>query len=178
MSYALAMLTKARPRRLEVSLGAPLRWLAALLLFGLAAMHGEFLLRRLADNSIAEPAVLLRWVAAAGLLLAAHRWRRSTGRSILTGRAALVFALLVALLHVGPPATPGFAGAPGVPSPALPSELLVLGLAGLWLAAALVATAKAPGVAASRLPRSPQRCRAPRALPFGLGFSPRPPPGR
>ena len=60
---------------------------------------------------------------------------------------------------------------------ALPSVVLGF-LAGLWLAAALMASAKVPGVAASGLPRSPQRCRAPRALPFGLGFSPRPPPAR
>jgi hypothetical protein len=175
MSYSLAMLTKARPRRPGAVLGAPLRWLATLVLLGLAAMHGEFLLRRVADNSIAEPSVLLRWMGAAALLLVAQLWRRTTGHSILSGRSALVFALLVALLHGGLPETPGFANSPGL---ALPSELFVLGLAGLLLAAALASAANTPSVAASGLPRNAQRCRAPRALPFGQPFSPRPPPRR
>jgi hypothetical protein len=173
MRYALAMVTKAQPMRLGAALRAPMRWLLALCLLGLGAMHGELLLRRLADNSIVEPSVLARWMGAAALLLVARLWRRKTGRSMLTGRSALVFALFAALLHVGPAA--GFADAPSV---ALPVELLVLGLAGLLLAAATAAAAKPRGMPARGLPRDAQRCRAPRALPFGQPFSPRPPPLR
>jgi hypothetical protein len=172
------MLTDSRPPRFQAELlRRPWRWIGVAALLALAAMHGELFLRRLADNSIAEPSVLLRWLGAAVLLGAAQLWRRTTGRSILTGRSALVFALLVALLHAGLPATPELAGTATV---ALPGELLVLGLGGLLLAAAAIASAasSSPGLRRGGFSRHAERCRAPRSLPCGLAFSSRPPPAR
>lgn len=150
-------------------------WFAAVAVMALAALHGELLLRRLADNSIAEPLVLLRWLGGLGLLIAARIWRRTTGRSVLTGRSALVFALLVALLHAGLPAAPQ----PANTSVALPGEILALGLVGVLLAAALLAGALGPPRGWHRVGSGPAgRCRAPRSLAFGFDFSPRPPPTR
>ncbi|MBP9146573.1 MAG: hypothetical protein KBF21_09040 [Thermoanaerobaculia bacterium] len=80
------------------------RWvlggLSALAIAGLAAFHAALLAGRLADASIAHPEVLLQWVGA--LLLGAGAWAlRRQGASLVSGRGALVFWLLVLLLHVG-----------------------------------------------------------------------------
>src|SRR3954454_11899189 len=78
-----------------------LRWIAfAAPVVFLAAFHGALLLRHVADASIARPMVLGRWVFAAGLLAAAFIARRFfAGR-----RVALIFWLLVAVLHLAMPA--------------------------------------------------------------------------
>ncbi len=74
--------------------------LGALAIAGLALFHAALLLERLADASIAHPEVLAQWVGA--LLLAAGAFAlRRQGSSLLSGRSALVFWLLVLLLHVG-----------------------------------------------------------------------------
>jgi len=62
--------------------------------------HGWLLARRLLDATIAEPEVLLRWLGACGLLAGAA-WLRRAGVSVAQGRPALIFWLLVLLLHVG-----------------------------------------------------------------------------
>ncbi len=77
-----------------------LRWLVGATVALLAVFHGWLLIRRLVDASIAEPEVLLRWLGACGLLAGAA-WLRPRGLSLSQGRPALVFWLLVLVLHVG-----------------------------------------------------------------------------
>lgn len=65
------------------------------------AYHLWLLLHRLLDTTIVELPVLSRWLASA--LLAGAAWAlRGHRRSLLRGRAALVFWLLVLVLHLGP----------------------------------------------------------------------------
>jgi len=66
----------------------------------LAAFHGALLLRRFADASIARPLVLGRWAFAIALVIAALIARRFFS----SRRVAIVFWLIVALLHLGVPA--------------------------------------------------------------------------
>ena len=61
------------------------------------------LARRIADASIGDPAVLLRWLGAAATIAAAEAIRRRGGRPW-RGRTGLAFALVVLLLHAGVPA--------------------------------------------------------------------------
>jgi len=65
----------------------------------LAAFHGALLLRRFTDASITRPLVLGRWAFAIALLAAAFIARRFfSGR-----RVAIVFWLIVAVLHLAAP---------------------------------------------------------------------------
>ena len=82
----------------------------------IAGFHAGLLGRRLAQAEM-DSAVLLRW-GAAFLLVAAALWLRRRGVSLLWGRQALVFWVLVLLLHAGAAAStaspvwlmvPGFA---------------------------------------------------------------------
>lgn len=76
------------------------RGLSALGLAGLVAFHAALLVGRFADASIAHPEVVVQWLAA--LLLGVAAWAlRRQGSSLFSGRSALVFWLLVLLLHVG-----------------------------------------------------------------------------
>lgn len=134
----------------------------------LALLHVGLLIERLGQGTPTDPAVLLRWVGALALLLAAGFWQRRTGRSLWAGREALVFWTLVALLHAGAPAQP-FENAPEVTSS------LVLGIAfGIFglLAADAAATRRA---AVLRL-RPELRVSLPAGPSGGPLFAPRPPP--
>jgi hypothetical protein len=69
--------------------------------FGVALLvgfHAWLLAQRLAEGRIAEPAVVLRWLAGLGLTAALIGLRRA-GVPLLWGRKALVLWLLVLLLH-------------------------------------------------------------------------------
>ena len=72
----------------------------------LALFHIGLLVDRLAHDTPADPEVLLRWAGALALLGGAALWRQRTGRSLWSGREALVFWTLVALLHAGAPTLP------------------------------------------------------------------------
>jgi len=74
--------------------------MGAITIAGLVVFHAVLLLERLADASIAHPQVLAQWVGALLLGAGALALRRQ-GSSLLSGRSALVFWLLVLLLHVG-----------------------------------------------------------------------------
>ena len=80
------------------------RWifggLSALALAGLVVFHAALLAGRFADASIAHPEVIAQWVGAVLLGVGALALRRQ-GSSLVSGRGALVFWLLVLLLHVG-----------------------------------------------------------------------------
>jgi len=139
----------------------------------LAALHLEILAERLRDESLAEPAVALRWLLAAALLGAASAVRRR-GVALLRGRAGLVLALAVLLLHVGAPSSSGT-------TPDLTALLAALP-AGIALGGVVAGAAWRGRAPARRLaPRSGDARRDRRSRRPSLGglqshFVPRPPP--
>lgn len=151
-----------------------LRWSAWAAALALLAFHARLLLERLADGTLGDPAVALQWAAAAAVLAWLVRSRRR-GASLLAGRRALTFWVLVLLLHAVP-AMPGGADALQADGgPVLLVAPLGLALAG---AAALLARLRSrrprPVLAGVRLgaTRGPGRstterryCLAPRAPP-------------
>ena len=76
------------------------RALAAGLIAGLTLYHGLLLGQRIADLTLLQPLVALRWGAAALLAIGLIQLQRS-GVSLLWGRRALILWLLVLLLHAG-----------------------------------------------------------------------------
>ena len=83
----------------------------------LVVLHVSILWDRVAQGRLTEPAVALRWLAALVLMVALLALRRR-GVSLLWGRRALVFWLLVLLLHAG-------AAVPQDPTPRLAPEHLL-----------------------------------------------------
>jgi hypothetical protein len=65
----------------------------------LVAYHLVLLWHRLADMSLLQPAVALRWVATVALLIGLRRMH-AAGVPLIWGRRALAFWLFVLLLHV------------------------------------------------------------------------------
>lgn len=66
----------------------------------LVALHAELLWQRIASQTLLEPLVALKWGAAAALVVALLRLQ-SAGVSLWRGRRAVVFWMLVLLLHAG-----------------------------------------------------------------------------
>lgn len=149
----------------------------------LSGYHALLLWQRVASLTLLEPAVALRWVAGLVLLLALVRLRRA-GVPLFWGRKALVFWVLVLLLHA--------AGAAPIPSEVaielalqpgadllyiLPAALTALALAGLLLAA--LAPGSRPGLAPSaprlQLARAAGAARVSRRS-LLAPLAPRPPP--
>jgi hypothetical protein len=64
----------------------------------LVGFHGWLFAGRLAEGELLEPAVALRWLASAVLVAALEGLRRA-GVPLVRGRRALVFWVLVLLLH-------------------------------------------------------------------------------
>lgn len=152
---------------------------------GLVVFHAALLAGRFADASIAHPEVLAQWVGAVLLGVGAAVLRRQ-GNSLANGRSALVFWLLVLLLHVG------FGTGIALNGEEIGSSrelLLLLPFAVFTLSASTAATRGAAGRAgrpwelphelfAGRL-RFPTFDLIPAAASAGTGpsrFSPRPPP--
>lgn len=159
--------------------------MSALATGGLVVFHAALLAGRFADASIAHPEVLAQWVGAVLLGVGAAALRRQ-GSSLVNGRSALVFWLLVLLLHVG------FGTGIALNGEEIGSSrelLLLLPFAVFTLAASAAATRGATG-RAGRLWERPHelfagRLRFPTFDPIpavssaGAGpsrFSPRPPP--
>ncbi|HXH92700.1 MAG TPA: hypothetical protein VNN25_14050 [Thermoanaerobaculia bacterium] len=67
----------------------------------IVALHAVMLLRRVGDASITRPVVLAQWAFAAALLAAALFVRRALSRNG-GRRAAIIFWLFVAILHLAP----------------------------------------------------------------------------
>ena len=131
-----------------------LRSLLVVVLTAVAGLHLQILAARLADGSVLEPMVVARWLASVAVALVFLRYRRS-GLSLLRGRPALVFWVVVALLHAVP-------SAPA--AQAVPGEVFLLATPlGLTLAAACGA-----GVALTTGSRSASAHGARRAL-TGVG---------
>ena len=167
----------------------PLRWilggLSLMATGGLVVFHAALLAGRFADATIAHPGVMAQWVAAALLGVGAVALRRQ-GSSLVSGRSALVFWLLVLLLHIGFGTGIALTGEEIGSSREL---LLLLPFAAFTISAASAATRSATGRAGrpwelphsllgSRL-RVPAFDPIPAACSAGAGparFSPRPPP--
>lgn len=127
-------------------------WAGGVLAVLVVGLHGYLLWQRVADLTLFEPAVGLCWLI--GLLLVAAVLRlRASGLSLLRGRRALVFWLVVLILHSG---LPGSAGGLGAAEGELP--VLALTLAAVWLALALAGRLAVGGSRARRarfLPPAP-----------------------
>lgn len=144
-----------------------------------AGYHLWILAARFADGSVLEPLVAGRWLgsaALAGLVLVLRR----RGGSLRRGRTALVFWLLVALLHgVG-----GFASEGALAGPPVPATTLWLA-APLGLAVTAVFWAGALSVRRTAGVRTEADCRRALWLPASSGWTdahlvaagPRAPPG-
>lgn len=106
---------------------------AALALLILGGFHAILLWQRLLDLSLFRPVPAIRWLATAAMLVGLYRLHRR-GVSLIRGRHALVFWLLVLLLHAsfwGPLADPstGYEGWTGTGLLlGLPAFTVVLGL--------------------------------------------------
>jgi hypothetical protein len=142
---------------------------------GLVALHLWLFAERLAQGTLAEPGVALRWIAAVFLGLALV-WLRCAGVPLLRGRHALVFWLAVLALHAGA-AVPGTADGPAEASawlfvlPATTAPLAV-GLAAVW--AHILRRHAAPRLATAGWAFAPQLPDGPAGLRKGL--APRGPP--
>jgi hypothetical protein len=87
----------------------------------LVLFHGWLLGSQLWHGQLAEPGLVLRWMIAAGLVVALAGFRRRGG-SMFWGRKAVAIWLLAALLH-GPAA---MAEHTGFESPALPEAVTAI----------------------------------------------------
>jgi len=96
----------------------------------LVAFHGWLFAERLVGGELLEPVVALRWLASL-VLIAALRALRRAGVPLIRGRRALVFWVLVALLHwsASPMAERGLAA--GELLVAAPGAITLAG--GVWL---------------------------------------------
>jgi hypothetical protein len=113
------------------------RWVLRVAGAALALFHAGLLAGRLADASIVEPRVGLRWATAALLGALALTFRRH-GLPLARGRSGLVFWLLALLLHVG---------AAPAPTVVRPEELLLALPVGAVLALAVGCGLTAAGCA-------------------------------
>lgn len=157
----------------DAPLGILIRALARLAVVSLVVYHAWLLWDRVASLTLLDPAVALRWGAAAMLVLGLVRLQRA-GVPLLSGQGALIVWLLVALLHAS--MAPGVGGL---------TATLAEADAGLWLALSLSGLLLLFGArvdASSALPKqgcpgssTPEAVPALRAACLAL-LSPRPPP--
>lgn len=140
---------------------------------GLALFHALLLWHRVESSSLLELGAMVRWGGAVALLLALVRLRRA-GVPLLWSRQALVFWLLVALLHAG--AVPALEARAIEPSAGLALVLTLSSvLASLGGLAALTGGRALRGAPASSIFRRPPAHLAFRVRPFAP-LCPRPPP--
>jgi hypothetical protein len=160
--------TSARGPRRSSPWRRAAKWALRLAGAALALQHLVLLARRIADASIGEPAVLVRWLGAAATVAAALAIRRRGGR-LFEGRTGLAFALVVLLLHVGSlpvDAASGFV---------LPAGLALLLTSG-FAAARISSASPAPAMLPARQRRR-RTLRPPVTSPgYGRLFASRPPP--
>ncbi len=155
--------------RIGTLTGALLRVAAA----SLVVFHGFLLWDRVASLTLLDPAVALRWGAAAALALGLARLKRA-GAPLLSGRGALVVWSLVALLHAS--MVPGLGGLAATLAEADAGLWLAIGLSGLLIlsGARAAVTSAPPRHGANRMSwlLTTPSLRAARLAPL----SPRPPP--
>lgn len=149
------------------------RWSLAALAAAITYAHAEILVARLRDASITEPAVAVRWLFSA-VALGATVWLGRRGGARFRGRAAVVLAIGMLVVHAGAAPVPATAAGHGELLAAMPIGLVALGL----LAATALVLAES-----TRLVGLPRRIR-PLVEPVPAGspllshppLSPRPPP--
>lgn len=136
----------------------------------LVALHALFLWRRLADATIHQPGILVRWIASIVLIAAALTARHYVTRRWRRRHTTAVFWFLVLLLHVSIPAEERLLGSQ--------ETLLVMTQTGVVAVTGLLAIA-ALSVATGILPLIPSAI-PPASHAFFAGFaslaSPRAPP--
>jgi hypothetical protein len=124
------------PRRRSARRPASLATAAiAWTVLALLAQHGLLLLQRVADGTLSDPAVLGRWVVGL-LLVGAMIVLRRAGVSLVRGREAAVFWLVVLIFHTAVAGVPAVGGSPAValqPGAIVPALLAIsaLGLGGV-----------------------------------------------
>jgi len=152
----VALRSRSRVARTARSIA---RWSALMASLALVVFHISLFWERLIGGDLVDPAVALRWLAAAGLV-AALVFLRRMGVPVASGRKAFVLWLLVLLLHASGGRAPAASSdlQTGVDAGlifVLPSTLTVVGLGLLYasiarrrLAAfAVLARFAEPGVA-------------------------------
>ena len=149
-----------------------------LLLASIGFFHLQILLTRLADGSVLQPLVVARWIASLAVCAVWLSLRRR-GVRLFRGRAALVFWLLLVLIH-------GVGLVPGAIAPALqvmPTEAFLAAVrisvvvAGVFTAGVLLALAgKARPTVPERLRRTGSRQSAERKAAQLAFAGPRAPP--
>ena len=144
-------------------------WIVAALL----VQHALLLSQRIAEGSLLDPTILLRWTVGFALTAVMLVLRRS-GVSLVRGRRAAIFWLAVLFFHVvaaaGPAAAPDPSSAALLPGSAVPG---LLALALLWVGSSQSAAAAMPQAAVGRLgPNETGALSAPSLLPLAA----RPPP--
>lgn len=134
------LLDRAQRRSKRPQASSLLAVIAGSALMAVVVLYHAFLLwQRVADLTLLEPAVAARWLATLLLLLALSRLHQR-GVPLLWGRKALVFWLLVLLLHVSfyGPLAEGVEASIDIQRAglmlALPATILVAALAAVCLA--------------------------------------------
>jgi hypothetical protein len=142
----------------------------------LVLLHLSILWDRVANGRLGEPDVAVRWLAAVVLVGALLALRRR-GVSLLWGRRALVFWLLVLLLHAGAtvPHDPAARVAPEQILFVVPAAVAPACLA-LVLVVTQLAAAAVPGPRLAWLPQGAARRAPARRRGFCLALASRPPP--
>jgi hypothetical protein len=150
---------------LRARLVTTLLYLAAALL---TALHLELLIERIASRQLLDPLVVLKWLAASALIAGLVLLRRR-GQSPWRGRTALVFWLIVVLLHAG-------AAPMSTPPQVRDVELVAFAISTWLLSAAVLYFRGSPPARWGRVenPRA-LHCTSASAL---CGLVPRPPPHR
>ena len=145
----------------------------------LAIFHGWLFAGQAWDGQLLEPAVVLRWLVAGGLVWGLFALRRQ-GAPLFRGRKAITIWLLAAILHG--PAVAERLETPG--APALPEVVAVLtqvsvaaaAVFSLLLLAALMGRASRPTAVVISRERSTPAFAGPLAPGTHRLFAPRPPP--
>jgi len=135
--------------RSRIGASPVVRWSLAALAAVVTWLHAEILVARLRDASIIEPIVAVRWLLSA-VALAATGWLARRGGELLRGRAGIILAVAVLVLHAGATPVPAVVGGHSELLAAMPVGLLVIGL----LAVAVVGLAGAPRLASPFHPRT------------------------
>lgn len=150
--------------------------LAVLAIGALVALHVAVLWERVSQGRLADPAIALRWLGGTVLIAALLALRR-LGVPLLWGRQALVFWMLVVLLHAGAaaPEAPVVREDPATLVFVLPTSAAPLGLVLVLLVAQLLRRSADTGPDRSLTVR-PDRVSPRPQTGFLLALAPRGPP--
>lgn len=135
-SVTVARLARVASSRLGSRSGRPGSLASAAagwVIVALLVQHALLLLQRIAEGSLLDPSVLVRWIVGLILTIVMLALRRA-GVSLVRGRRAAIFWLAVLFFHVvaaaGPAAAPDSSASALLPGSAVPG---LLALALLWV---------------------------------------------